>query len=180
MNLFAARLKWLRERMNITQKEMAEKIGVSQQYYNKFEKGTGQPNLETLYKIRGITGESLDFLIGFYFEDSKAVELYELYIEARRNRQETEEDIEYSNKLLDFPGDDMERRLKLIRRYKDELNDLKPKEERAFNNFFDYISAIPGFEGDVANKEYWIEFYDEYQESDKRVFHEFWTEFQDL
>lgn len=177
MILFPDRLRWLRENKNFTQKEMAEKIGVSQQYYNKFEKGTGQPNLETLWKIRDVLEEPLDFIIGYVFEDMKADQLYELYAEARKRREEIEEDLEYTENESDK---DIEFRMKMAKSYRDELKMYRHKEEKAFNMFYEYISKIPGFEGDLSRKEFWIERYHSYQDEDKQIYHEFITDLQQL
>lgn len=156
---------------------MSEKVGVSQQYYNKFEKGTGQPNLETLWRIRHVLEEPLDFIIGYNFEDIKADQLYELYAEARRRREETEEDIDYSE---NESTSDIEIRMQLLKRYREELKMYKAKEEKSFNMFFDHISTIPGFEGEFSRKEYWIEKYPSYQENDKQLYHEFMNELHEL
>jgi transcriptional regulator with XRE-family HTH domain len=159
---------------------MAERIGVSQQYYNKFEKGTGQPNLETLYKIRVETKESLDFLVGFYFEDERAKNLYYFYAEARAGREIKEEDVDYTESLMRENSEQIELNMKLLRSYKNELVSIKQKEERALELFFEYISTIPGFEGDIATKKYWIDKYTAYQEEGAVSSDSFWEEFRNL
>lgn len=179
MLLFPYRLKWLREKHGFSQKEMAEKLEISQPYYNKFEKGTGQPNLETLWRIRHVLGEPIDFIIGYHFEDIRAELLYELYAEARRLREETEEDMEYATTSRD-PNQDMEKHIKLVRHYREKILDYMNKEEKAFTAFFDHISTIPGFDGEFANKDYWIDRYASYQENDKKLHHEFWEEFHNI
>lgn len=87
MDIFSARLKWLREKNNYTQKEMAEKLGLSQQYYGRFEKNKGQPNLETLAKLPSILGESVDFMLGI--------------TDFLKHHQKLEESISYSLSLAD-------------------------------------------------------------------------------
>lgn len=64
MLVFSERIKTLREFYRYSQKEMAELIGISQPYYFKFEKGNGEPNLETLVKIADILKTTTDFLLG--------------------------------------------------------------------------------------------------------------------
>jgi len=64
LDIFSARLKWLREKRGMSQKEMAEKLGMSPQGYGKIENGQREPNLDTLVKIRKTFAETLDFLLG--------------------------------------------------------------------------------------------------------------------
>lgn len=160
MMFFSQRLKWLREKKGLTQKEMAEKLGISQQYYGRFEKGTGQPNLETLYKLRHILGESLDFLLGVYIEDHFAQELYELYIEARHSREEAENRISLAEEVLNDMSS-LDTKLKVITNLKSELSKLVAKEENAFNKFFDYLIQIPGVDEEYAQKEFWVNRYND-------------------
>lgn len=64
MEIFSARLKWLRSNMGITQSRASEIIGMSQPGYTKIENGQREPNLETLVKISNFVNESADFLLG--------------------------------------------------------------------------------------------------------------------
>ncbi|MEK4185673.1 helix-turn-helix domain-containing protein [Paenibacillus sp. FSL L8-0494] len=64
MEVFSARLKWLRESMSLSQQDMADKLGLSQSYYGRFERNKGEPNLETLSKLPEILGQSIDFMLG--------------------------------------------------------------------------------------------------------------------
>ncbi|WP_157685610.1 helix-turn-helix domain-containing protein [Paenibacillus donghaensis] len=85
MDIFSARLKWARERKYISQKDMAEKIGMSPQGYGKIENGQREPNLETLSKLPEILGESVDFLIGVTDFDKHGYNLLMLYKQAFSN-----------------------------------------------------------------------------------------------
>lgn len=174
MTLFSVRLKWLRERKGLSQKEMAEKIGMTQQGYSKIELGQREPNLLTLCKIKHVLEESLDFIIGYHFEDMRAEYLYELYVESRRMREETEEDIEYAESTSS--DIDTEKHIKLMRVYKSGLKDNVVREEKAFNQYFEYISKIPGFDGEMATREFWIARYPSHKENDKASNHKFWDE----
>lgn len=64
MEVFSARLKWLRTNLGITQVRAAEIIGMSAPGYTKIENGQREPNLETLVKINKLVNESTDFLLG--------------------------------------------------------------------------------------------------------------------
>ena len=64
MELLAKRLKWLRERERYSQKEIAEKIGMSSPGYQKIEYGDREPKLDVLIKFCNIYNVSADFLLG--------------------------------------------------------------------------------------------------------------------
>lgn len=64
MDIFAKKLRELREEQRYSQSEMAKKLDVSQSYYSKFELDQGEPNLETLVRIADIFKVSLDYLLG--------------------------------------------------------------------------------------------------------------------
>lgn len=57
-------LKLLREETGITQKQLAECIGVSQQSINKYENHYIEPDIATLIRIAEYFNTSVDFLIG--------------------------------------------------------------------------------------------------------------------
>ena len=58
------RLKKLRLEHNITQKKLAEHIGVSQQSINKYENHNIEPDIETLCRIATYFNVPVDYLIG--------------------------------------------------------------------------------------------------------------------
>lgn len=64
MDVFSARLKWLRERKGLTQSEVANSIGMSQSGYTKIEQGQREPKLEVLALLPKIFDESVDFMLG--------------------------------------------------------------------------------------------------------------------
>ncbi|OMC79602.1 hypothetical protein BK125_04800 [Paenibacillus odorifer] len=180
MSLFSERVRYARELKNLSQKEVAEKVSMSQQGYSNIETGRREPSLSTLRLLRHILEESLDFFIGYNIEDSRGGNLYELYAEARRIRIEAEEDLEYSENMLENPEEDVEKRMKMIRRYKDHLKEAQQKEEKAFNMFYDHIIKVPGYDEYEVDKEYWIKIYDTYQENDNKMYHEFWEDYRSL
>lgn len=63
-DIFAKRLRTLREKHGYTQKEFAEKAGVSSSSYNAYEQGTKAPPLTSAAKIAKALGVSLDWLCG--------------------------------------------------------------------------------------------------------------------
>lgn len=61
---FPERLKALRLEASLTQKEIAEQLGMSQPAYLSWEKGKRKPGLETLEKFSEFFGVSTDYLLG--------------------------------------------------------------------------------------------------------------------
>lgn len=57
-------LKKLREETGVTQKQLAETIGVSQQSINKYENHNIEPDIETLIRLADFFQTSVDYLIG--------------------------------------------------------------------------------------------------------------------
>ena len=57
-------LKKLREDASVSQKALADAIGVSQQSVNKYENHNIEPDIETLVRIADFFETSVDYLIG--------------------------------------------------------------------------------------------------------------------
>ncbi|WKG34822.1 helix-turn-helix domain-containing protein [Lactococcus lactis] len=64
MSVFAEQLKTLRKKNSLTQKELAEKVGVKQNSYANWENGNREPNIEMLVRIADYFDVSLDYLLG--------------------------------------------------------------------------------------------------------------------
>ena len=64
MKKFAKRLKELRESRGFNQVKIAEKVGVIPRVYNRWERGTATPRVETLVTLADILDVTLDELIG--------------------------------------------------------------------------------------------------------------------
>lgn len=60
---FGKRLKELREENNLTQKELAEKLGINAVTYLHYEKEQRQPSLELIADISVFYGVSVDYLL---------------------------------------------------------------------------------------------------------------------
>lgn len=66
MEILSARLKEERLKANLTQKEVAEKLGITREAYTMYETNKTTPSIETLKKIADIYRTSVDYLIGRY------------------------------------------------------------------------------------------------------------------
>jgi len=64
-NNFSKNLKTERLSNNLTQKQMAEKIGIKTQSYQAYEAGLTLPTTENLLKICLILNVSLDYLFDY-------------------------------------------------------------------------------------------------------------------
>ncbi len=62
--MIPSRLKTLRLQNGVTQKTIAEKIGVAPVSLQRFEYGTLQPKLETVVRLADFFNVSVDYLIG--------------------------------------------------------------------------------------------------------------------
>lgn len=62
--MFAERLRELRRIHDLTQLELAEKLGVAKSTIAGYEKGFRKPKMETLNQIADILNTSSDYLIG--------------------------------------------------------------------------------------------------------------------
>lgn len=61
---FNENLKIARERRKMSQKDLAESIGVAKSTYSLYESGNREPNVQTIKKIADILNVSADELLG--------------------------------------------------------------------------------------------------------------------
>jgi len=64
MTAYTKRLRDLREDHDLTQKELAAKLHMSQQQYQAYESGKVQPPITLLQDISTIYNVSVDYLLG--------------------------------------------------------------------------------------------------------------------
>ena len=64
MRIFQERLRETRLMCQLTQRQMAEKLGISQPSYIRYENGTSEPTMENLVKIADILDVSIDYMLG--------------------------------------------------------------------------------------------------------------------
>lgn len=62
--MFPERIKELRLKKRYTQKQIADKIGITRPAYTAYESGKRQPDFETLTKLSKIFGVTTDYLLG--------------------------------------------------------------------------------------------------------------------
>ena len=62
--LFGKRLSEVLKQSNLTQKQIAQKLGISEGNITNWKKGDNLPSVEVLYRLCKILDESSDFLLG--------------------------------------------------------------------------------------------------------------------
>lgn len=88
------RLKISRVKLKYSQKEMAEKIGVSQSTMQRYEHGKENMNVETLKKICDLTNEDPSWMIyGEIKEKNLNVKLAQLANKLEKEEEKTIEEI---------------------------------------------------------------------------------------
>ena len=114
---FSERLKDLRKQAELTQVDVAEKLGISQPAYASWERGVKKPTQENLVKIAQILNVSVDYLVGN--SEEKADELDNIELLFRMNSKGlTEEEKEiFKKELIEF----MEERKKVFEDNKNEI-----------------------------------------------------------
>ncbi|MEW4353797.1 helix-turn-helix transcriptional regulator [Streptococcus pneumoniae] len=64
MTFFTDKLKTLRKKNKLTQKELAEQIGIKQNSYSDWETGKNEPSLDNIIKLAKIFNITTDELLG--------------------------------------------------------------------------------------------------------------------
>lgn len=64
MKIFCERLIEMRKSLGMTQRQVAEKLGITQPSYIRYEIGNSEPTLENLAKLADIFDVSVDYLLG--------------------------------------------------------------------------------------------------------------------
>jgi transcriptional regulator with XRE-family HTH domain len=78
---FMENLRVLREKNNMTQEQLAERMEVSRQTVSKWESGTSMPEMEKLVQLTEMFGCTMDGLLkgNMHLENEKESELYDRY-----------------------------------------------------------------------------------------------------
>lgn len=98
--VFNKNLKIARERTGLSQKDVAEKIGVAKSTYSLYESGNREPNVQTIKKIADVLHISADELLGLeephtlpaYYSTNKT-DITDAHTEAIATSSKNEHDI---------------------------------------------------------------------------------------
>lgn len=64
MQLFHEHLRSIRKNRGLTQRQVAQRAGVTERNYQLYESGTQRPGFETIVSLADVFGVSVDFLLG--------------------------------------------------------------------------------------------------------------------
>ncbi len=84
-------LKKLRNQYGVSQQQLANAVGVSQQSINKYENHKSEPDIDTLKAIAGFFNTSIDYLVGFdeskteLNKESELLRIFSLMSEEQQN-----------------------------------------------------------------------------------------------
>lgn len=70
MTLFGTRLRYLRKRSSLTQKELGKALNISASSIGMYERGIREPSYKLLFDIASYFNVSIDYLLGYYKEDT--------------------------------------------------------------------------------------------------------------
>ena len=88
MEKFHEKLKVLRKKQGLTQKEIADIVQVNRVTYTNWEKGNREPSYEDLCVLAFIFDVSIDFLLSDYLEISK-----ESYLKFKKEKEEEKKNL---------------------------------------------------------------------------------------
>lgn len=97
--LIGNRIRWARDKKNLSQEKLAEIVGLSTTTISHIENGENNPSFYTIAVIAEALGISLDALIAPELPDEKKNYLYEINV--KLNNME-EWDLEYFNNYIDL------------------------------------------------------------------------------
>jgi len=121
--MLSSKLKELRALNNLTQAELAKRIGVSQQAVAKWETNKAEPDYETLNKLTSMFGVTFDYLLS---EEDNPQNKYYLDQETAR----------IANEMKENPG----RRVLF-----DATRNLSPEKIKQVKDFVDFITRDQDF-----------------------------------
>ncbi|ERM20345.1 helix-turn-helix domain-containing protein [Brevibacillus laterosporus] len=166
MDIFSARIKWLRQNKGFTQAQIADFIGMSTPGYTKIEQGQREPNLETLTRFPIILEESLDFMLGITDFDNKALQFLLYFKSVEERLWGLQFEIDHSLRVLnnEFPNIPKETVQEYITGPSLELVKLKPEYDRSLNQLISYYKTIPLIK--ITEEQDMIEYFKNISEAD--------------
>lgn len=124
---FAERLKSMRKKRNLTQKELADILGIPYQGISQYERGVRQPKYQTIERIAKALDCRTSDLLDSSEEYSMIIDALSEELKARRIRR-TEgytpdgDEIQYAYEELQSPGASMQRYIEFAMDYSYVLN----------------------------------------------------------
>ncbi|SDX46077.1 DNA-binding transcriptional regulator, XRE-family HTH domain [Marininema mesophilum] len=82
--MFPHKLKSIRKAKKLTQQEVADRLGISRQAYGYYEKGTRQPDIDSLNQIADIFDVSIDDLLNRSAPSEANIDLKEILNQSQK------------------------------------------------------------------------------------------------
>lgn len=120
-NIFAKRLREVREDLNLMQKEMAQKLNMPITTYNGYETGKRSPSLEILRNISDILDVSIDYLLG---KSNKKSSLTNIELLKIKDISKNDEITELVKKLYELDPKTQKKVKKMIDAFVDDDDDM--------------------------------------------------------
>lgn len=98
---FGQRLKALRKQKGLTQKDLAERVGVRQAQLNKYEGGTNAPALEKVVELAEVLDVTVDYLLSGDQSAPKPLHNVRLWDRFKTLQELPKDDLESVIKVLD-------------------------------------------------------------------------------
>ncbi|MDG0264802.1 helix-turn-helix domain-containing protein [Streptococcus thermophilus] len=99
---FSERLKELRKQAQLTQVELASKLGIAQSSYADWERGRKKPTQDNLVKIAQILNVSVDYLVGNSEKKADELDNIELLFHMNSKGLTDEEKDIFRKELIEF------------------------------------------------------------------------------
>ncbi|MDD7607780.1 MAG: helix-turn-helix transcriptional regulator [Candidatus Enterosoma sp.] len=90
------RIKELRNKMNLTQAELAEKSGFTPQTVSNWESGSREPDIDTLVKLSSLFSVSLDYLISGKEQEKEVIIMSRIEMAAKKDDPSIIQDLSFS------------------------------------------------------------------------------------
>ncbi|MEG0470736.1 MAG: helix-turn-helix transcriptional regulator [Solibacillus sp.] len=69
---YGERLRMLRDKMNLSQKDLTERLNINRSTYARYETSSTQPDYDTLTKLADFFGVTTDYLLGRSNQESSS------------------------------------------------------------------------------------------------------------
>ena len=106
MSVFSERVTALMLKIGVTQKQLAEKIGVTESAMSYYVSGTRTPRSDVLLRVANALGTSTDYLLGNDDADKRSGDDELLYIQRNLGKLNPEQ-LKKAEKLLKTVFDDI-------------------------------------------------------------------------
>lgn len=116
--MLAERLKKLRNKEGMTQGEFAKKLGVARSTYSGYERGTSEPDNETLDKIANHFAVTTDYLLGRSVDNNTEkhpAEKLREYIDSGMSNEDIKKRMDFVVDVFELTDEEIDETLSFLR-----------------------------------------------------------------